>query len=155
MGRSLISAYYKFQLIKEEFGIIKLKPLFRYLNEDSFNLIFESPDACKISVIGPCPEVNGYICYSFKFKDYDQNDGMILLSTSAGLLPLGVGRALESNDCFIWRMTEENIFEVFVCMGMCDQSYQLLSSVQDGTGGTREEIDWLFERIEALDIEND
>ena len=155
MGRSLISAYYKFQLIKNEYGIYTLTPLFRYSHDESFDLIFEAPDECKIAVAGPCPDANDYICYSLRFKDYDRNDGLILLSTSAGLLPLGVGRALGSNDCFIWRMTEENIFEVFVCLGMCDQSYQMLSIVQDGTGGTREEIDSLFERIEALNIEND
>lgn len=152
MGSSIISAYYKFQLVKDEKGTSKLNPKKRYLNDDSFNVVFENPDECKISIVGPCSDLNDYICYSIKFKDYEGGDGMILLSTSAGLLPFGVGRAIGSNDCLIWRMTGDDMFEVFVCLGMCDQSYQLLATVQDGTLGLREEIDGMFERLEDLGI---
>jgi len=146
----MIVPYYEFRIQKDEYGAWHLVPLFRYLNNEWLNCIFESPDSCKIQLIDPSDSTYGYLGYALQYNDFDNESGMIILSSSTGLIPWGIGRARGSKDAFIFRLSQDNLFETFIFPGMADQSYQLLMSIQDGTGGYREVIDRVLDEVERI-----
>lgn len=143
MGQ-LITAGFKFQLINDEAKTLLFLPIAKTGNNFLWDTIYAQQD-CQIKQHGPMKEIEDYVGYSFRVKGWWRDLNVIILNTSKKLYPLGIGKGNLGNDCYLFRVTEDSTFEVFICPNSKTQSAQLLQLFMDGSLNT--EIDEISQKM--------
>lgn len=111
-----IDAYYQFQINKiNEVGIYyAITPLYKRGNDTLLNKLFECANQSKIRKIGPIPDMGDYISFDVNLSTREGVLLSISFQSSSLSYPYGIVRYPEMRDAVLFKIVNEEIFEVFV-----------------------------------------
>ena len=111
----LKSAYFIQLEENDENNGFKLHRISKTGNSEPWNAVFSAPDLCTVKMIGPLEAAEDRIIYSIELNKHSHKDKRtIVLQTSSFLYPIGIGHEASDKNSYLFRITGDNVFEVFV-----------------------------------------
>ena len=99
----------------EKADVLQLTRLSKVGNSEPWNTVFEDVDSCSFRKLGPLPSAEDRIVYVIDIdKSSHRDKRSIVLQTSTFLYPIGIGHEASDNDSYLFRISSDNVFEVFV-----------------------------------------
>lgn len=114
-NRNLKSAY-SFQLEEnDDSNGLKLRRISKTGNSEPWNAVFSSTDHLSIRMLGPIASAEDQIAYVFDLnKSSHKSRRTIILRTSTSMLPYGIGQERNDQDLYLFKVSPEFDFEVYV-----------------------------------------
>jgi hypothetical protein len=100
-------------------------------NDPLFNKLFSWFETVGFKRLEPSGGIDDYIIFPITFGKRDDQQ-IIMLETALFLYPFGTVNIGESEDCILFRISEENIVEIFISEGNANMTAQLLTMLVDG-----------------------
>jgi len=112
---STIGGLYSFKLAgtdqKDRFKLIRLSKIG---NSEPWNAVFSS-DQLSVRKLGPIVSAEDHIAFVFDLnKDSHKDRKSIVLQTSTFMMPFGIGQDRDDKDFYIFKVSADNEFEVYV-----------------------------------------
>lgn len=128
---------------KNGLGITRLS---KVGNSEPWNAVFEHTDRCFVRKIGPLDSAEDRIIYTIDFDRWShKNKRTIVLQTSSFLYPIGIGHEASDKSTYLFRITDENVFEVFVADTTGIDDGILIQMFMDGS--LAKEVCYLQEKL--------
>lgn len=126
-----IDAYYKFQISsigeKEKYNI---SPLFKEGNDKVLNQLFENYEKVIMHKVGPILDMDNYIHFSVNTA-FGKDDKLNLLFIYSSKYPYGILKYSGNKDAVLFKITNDNTFEVFVFKNKAGNSLNYLQLMVD------------------------
>lgn len=105
-----------FQLkVTDQPSLFNLTRVSKVGNSKPWDAVFSNPHHCSVRKIGPMDALGDRIVYAIDFNKNSRKDqGTIVLQTSSFLYPVGIGHEASDPCSYLFRIKDDNIFEVFV-----------------------------------------
>lgn len=131
----IIHAIYRFQLQQAwQTSMFLLQPILKRGNDVTLNQFFETKDLVSRKKIGPIKQIiDQYEAYPIVFLNNEGKKQTMVFEIGNKEMCIGVVKVVDNKkDCFLFKVVEENVFEVYVSVGNGTQSSQLLMMLMDG-----------------------
>ena len=138
---NVFQACYKLHCLKDVEGRLFIKPLCKVGNSLLLNLVFLLHKELKVCLTEPIAEMFGYHSLNISIDEAGRNSRKLMLQIFPDLLPFGVVKASEGNDCMVYSMNGDSEIEIFVSQGNVSHTAQIFQMFKDGA---------LSEEIEAI-----
>ena len=147
---NLINAYYKFELSHDcKANQTSIIPMLKVGNHPIFNNLFTASNSLSLKKVGPVPEIYDYVAHILRYEDEQGQNCLIVFETSTVLYPFGVIKVNNpSNDCMLFRIGDDNVYEVFISTGNVNHQSQLLAMFKEGL--LNNQIDDLLSIIDTI-----
>ncbi|TKC01398.1 hypothetical protein [Pedobacter cryotolerans] len=145
-----LDAYYKFEIQEiDNSENYKILPLFKRGNNMILNEIFASSEFLELTKIGPIADMNNYVAFEIKLKAKFHKYLIVSLQSFDSILPFGVVKYENVKDAILFRITNENIFEIYVS---ANNKGHVLNYLQLMINGSLNE--YIEEISQPIDINN-
>ncbi|MFD1631066.1 hypothetical protein [Pseudopedobacter beijingensis] len=126
-----IDAYYKFQISSiDEKEKYKISPLFKEGNDKVLNQLFENYEKVIMHKVGPILDMDNYIHFSVNTA-FGKDDKLNLLFIYSSIYPYGILKYSGNKDVVLFKITNDDTFEVFVFKNKAGNSLNYLQLMVD------------------------
>jgi hypothetical protein len=145
-----LTAYYKFQLIPvANSNDYTVRRICKVGNCPHFNNFFDYNKPVRHKKIWTNGIIDEYMAYPVSYGHGSEDRRLLLFHTASFLHPYGNIDIENSNDCHLFRISPEDVIEVFISKNNANQAGVLLTLLMDGS--LKEEINQLLLRCGGLD----
>jgi hypothetical protein len=102
-------------------------------NSVLWNAVFSNKDL-SIHILGPLEAANDHTAYVFALNDSSPTiRRTVILQTSSLMKPFGLGYEKDDNDAYLFKVSTENVFEVYVADTVGKDEGILVQMFTDGS----------------------